>query len=380
MDNVYKCPKCEKNISIENKIMHDLNCKGTLIKTNKSLPNQQQQEQSMSLNGLGKLKKSFSVNQNHNSDETIFCTKCGNSVPIVEFDDHLFSHQLQENEDQIEDNQHSNSQESRHNRGNANSNDIAHVYHQQHQQHQHRQPNYNDNSNSISYNQNIIPESQQNQLLQQNISINRTMTTNNQGYSTETITQKLPNGHIQTTSIIRDSYGNVISQRQTQEYNRHNDNNSYTMNIMPGINQVSVNMRPQMQTQRRRMNMPNLNTSNFDRHYIQNTFMNNPFFNQMILSNNHEFDRGIIQLIQQVMNHEHPVSDEIINELPVINIDDPNKLEADKKQCVICLADYQNGEKAIILPCIHLFHSDCIKNWFRTQNTCPICKFKLNPE
>ena len=38
------------------------------------------------------------------------------------------------------------------------------------------------------------------------------------------------------------------------------------------------------------------------------------------------------------------------------------------------------GDKAIILPCIHLFHTECIKNWLKTQNTCPICKFKLTGE
>lgn len=34
----------------------------------------------------------------------------------------------------------------------------------------------------------------------------------------------------------------------------------------------------------------------------------------------------------------------------------------------------------MILPCVHIFHSKCIRDWFGSKDTCPICKFKLTPE
>ena len=52
----------------------------------------------------------------------------------------------------------------------------------------------------------------------------------------------------------------------------------------------------------------------------------------------------------------------------------------DTKECTICMNEIQIKEKAIILPCLHIFHSDCIKNNFKRNNTCPNCNFKLTSE
>ena len=76
-------------------------------------------------------------------------------------------------------------------------------------------------------------------------------------------------------------------------------------------------------------------------------------------------------------NHVRATDREILNNLPETQIEDVSKLDQEKKNCVICLEDFKNHDKAIILPCIHLFHKNCIKNWLKKKNTCPICKFKL---
>ena len=52
-------------------------------------------------------------------------------------------------------------------------------------------------------------------------------------------------------------------------------------------------------------------------------------------------------------------------------------LDNDKKNCVICMEDFKNGDVTTNLPCLHMFHTNCIQSWLKTQNTCPICKFKL---
>ena len=75
-------------------------------------------------------------------------------------------------------------------------------------------------------------------------------------------------------------------------------------------------------------------------------------------------------------NYDHPTDLAILNGLPEMSID-TSKLDDEKKSCMICLEDYNNGDKATTLPCIHLFHTNCIKNWLKKQNSCPICKFKL---
>ena len=54
---------------------------------------------------------------------------------------------------------------------------------------------------------------------------------------------------------------------------------------------------------------------------------------------------------------------------------DPNKLEY--PTCSICLMDINDGQNTILLPCGHMFHSDCATKWLEIHNTCPLCRFEL---
>ncbi|KAM6294777.1 E3 ubiquitin-protein ligase ZNRF4 [Aegotheles albertisi] len=49
--------------------------------------------------------------------------------------------------------------------------------------------------------------------------------------------------------------------------------------------------------------------------------------------------------------------------------------------CVICMAEYKEGDCLQILSCSHAYHSACIKTWFQIQSrkkTCPVCKQVVN--
>ena len=65
----------------------------------------------------------------------------------------------------------------------------------------------------------------------------------------------------------------------------------------------------------------------------------------------------------------------LINKLPRNTLKDVNKLS--NKECVICMDNYVKGDKIISLPCIHMFHENCIKSWLIKERKCPICKFKV---
>lgn len=41
--------------------------------------------------------------------------------------------------------------------------------------------------------------------------------------------------------------------------------------------------------------------------------------------------------------------------------------------CSICYVDLEVGQNYIILPCVHYYHEDCIKNWLCRKKICPIC-------
>jgi hypothetical protein len=44
------------------------------------------------------------------------------------------------------------------------------------------------------------------------------------------------------------------------------------------------------------------------------------------------------------------------------------------------LSDFEYNEEIIIMPCAHFFHKNCIKDWFKRKDTCPICLNKVVEE
>jgi len=42
--------------------------------------------------------------------------------------------------------------------------------------------------------------------------------------------------------------------------------------------------------------------------------------------------------------------------------------------CSICMMEIVDGEKVGALSCNHLFHVDCLKEWIKRKNSCPLCQ------
>ncbi|KAG6628903.1 uncharacterized protein LOC122295120 [Carya illinoinensis] len=47
------------------------------------------------------------------------------------------------------------------------------------------------------------------------------------------------------------------------------------------------------------------------------------------------------------------------------------------RQCAICLEELSGPEGTRMMPCLHLFHEDCIRKWLERSLFCPLCRFKL---
>mmetsp|Transcript_23063 Transcript_23063/g.49111 ORF Transcript_23063/g.49111 Transcript_23063/m.49111 type:complete len:591 (-) Transcript_23063:1304-3076(-) len=67
-------------------------------------------------------------------------------------------------------------------------------------------------------------------------------------------------------------------------------------------------------------------------------------------------------------------SEKEIRCLPVHVVEKNNPLPEDRKQCVICLEDFNIGDQRTILPCLHGFHQNCSRHWLKKNGTCPLCK------
>mmetsp|Transcript_16283 Transcript_16283/g.31572 ORF Transcript_16283/g.31572 Transcript_16283/m.31572 type:complete len:480 (+) Transcript_16283:413-1852(+) len=50
------------------------------------------------------------------------------------------------------------------------------------------------------------------------------------------------------------------------------------------------------------------------------------------------------------------------------------------ENCVICICDFEDGEKLTVLPCGHGYHKECIEPWLIHKSAlCPICKQSILP-
>ncbi|CAM0950472.1 unnamed protein product [Alopecurus aequalis] len=56
--------------------------------------------------------------------------------------------------------------------------------------------------------------------------------------------------------------------------------------------------------------------------------------------------------------------------------EEENELRRSQSSCVICLTQYEAGERCSVLPgCGHVFHRGCVATWLHTTHTtCPLCR------
>ncbi|KAG8093748.1 hypothetical protein GUJ93_ZPchr0012g20097 [Zizania palustris] len=55
--------------------------------------------------------------------------------------------------------------------------------------------------------------------------------------------------------------------------------------------------------------------------------------------------------------------------------------KAEALECAVCLSEVADGEKVRMLPkCDHGFHVECIDMWFRSHETCPLCRAPVGSE
>lgn len=51
--------------------------------------------------------------------------------------------------------------------------------------------------------------------------------------------------------------------------------------------------------------------------------------------------------------------------------------EDNTEKCTICLSEFEDDEDVRRLPCMHLFHIECVDQWLATNKRCPICRVDI---
>ena len=332
-ENVCTCEKCGKEILKMTQLMHTNHCPG----------NRQHQSQ-QPLIDPSDVDFNFidnDINNNKGEDDMQYkmCVKCNLYFPENEYEDHMLCHKI-EDDDTAEINRR---QQERQQRQQRQHQQQRPPQQHQHQHHQHHQP-----QSSIQR-------------------VMRTSTDNN-GNTIQEKEDHYSDGRIVISKVVFDPNGNRISSSTSSYFNDRNNNNQ-THNIfnIPGVSIFS------------RGNIP----------YAYNFSFGSPNYNQRhrivepIRYNIHlpynQMPFPIENLFNQLMAipKTNPVPKEVIDDLPQTVVNDASKLSSEKKNCVICLTDFENGDKTIVLPCIHLFHYDCIVQWFGSHNSCPVCKYEV---
>uniref|UniRef100_A0A0D6QXW1 RING-type E3 ubiquitin transferase n=1 Tax=Araucaria cunninghamii TaxID=56994 RepID=A0A0D6QXW1_ARACU len=92
--------------------------------------------------------------------------------------------------------------------------------------------------------------------------------------------------------------------------------------------------------------------------------------------------RGFQQLLQDLAETDNsrrgapPAARSALENLPLTFIEKAHE-EDGSSVCAICKDSLALGDQAKQLPCMHLYHPDCIMPWLNARNTCPVCRFEL---
>jgi hypothetical protein len=193
--------------------------------------------------------------------------------------------------------------------------------------------------------------------------------------------------------IFEHNFQNIFQPfRDLANFGFENDFNDFTDNFFSNPNDFYSNKN--LRSGRSRSNYNHINNNNnnnrkrigFDARDYEDYYENNNFIND-----NDDFERDIIdqlypnpdrmtyeqllELEDKVGNVSKGLSKAQIKKIP--NVYYSKKHFKNQEKCAICQYEYKETEKVSKLPCLHIFHNDCIKGWLEKNKVCPICKKEI---
>lgn len=97
-------------------------------------------------------------------------------------------------------------------------------------------------------------------------------------------------------------------------------------------------------------------------------------------SNDQQFENLLNYIMQNDPNihGSPPASEKSIKQLKKEQLNESNMKDYENsKECSVCMETYKIEESVVTIPCLHLFHEDCILPWLNIHNSCPICRLEL---
>ena len=267
------------------------------------------------------------------------CPYCNEAMPQEIFNDHLMCHELEREE----------------NRNRANNLNQ-------------RNDNYNINNNNSSRNNNNF--NNQNEEENNNILSNLLNNFISPLHQRQNECRN-DNGNI-LNSLLVGCLGLNDAQRQYQNNHNHINNNNQEIrenNILNGLNNISNIVNSIGRIKNELVNMGNSTIVN------SSLNLSNNQNNQNNINNNHN-SSNIINRYEQRNKNDNNNINKIMEYLPSSIVKEKNA-HSENKNCIICLGEFEQGETITTLPCVHIFHTNCIKSWLKSNSFCPVCKYKI---
>jgi hypothetical protein len=302
----------------------------------------------------------------NNQPKEFFCVICKKNIEEKDRVDHLLCHNL-ENEQENEINNNGNIG----NNGNNGNNDLYGFSQKDSELQRKIEKQIERNKKKNQQNQNI----RRNDFDNRNNNILNNINNNNNNFIRPNINNRRPN-----INYNNNNNGSNINNHRNNQNNINNNINNNQPNRGPAITIRQTGQNGNSITARFYQNKDIDFSAGPRMNFISNrnrTNNNNNNHRRRDINVFNEFGNAFEELLNK---QNQGIDRQLFNEFPEPKIDDVNKLDNEKRNCVICSEDFKSGEKAKLLPCLHLFHKNCIKEWLEIKNVCPLCKFKLTRE
>ena len=362
------------------------------------------------------------------NNQTKECPYCNAIIPLSEYNDHIFCHQIdgQENGDQSfninnyglqinNNNSLSNNINSNNNTNNISNNlmNNNNVNNYNNQNNIQGQPYINpiyQNLNSINVINDNNQNNQNNQNIQNNQSIQNNINNNNkQGSFIDRIKNFLIPSNNNNQNNSRDIMNiprENLSPEELEERNKIEEQRAYEKKILGIANseskaKVEDNRSTGEKISEFIQNNSNaifatidiigcltLHTPSIGRTILRVSNLIGDQYNNFVNNKNSENNNNSVGTSEyDGIIREHPElkkkdrdPDTIIKFLPVSEIKEIRNQEnnnSNNTKCVICLSEFALGDQVSALPCAHVFHTECIASWIKKHCQCPVCKFNV---
>jgi hypothetical protein len=120
----------------------------------------------------------------------------------------------------------------------------------------------------------------------------------------------------------------------------------------------------------------NINDRNFGLNFDIPLSIENNIINEISLSQSNDDELLDLSFLNNIScNHFNRIERSIFGFLPEATIKDISNLYYEN--CLICLNNFEKHELVTTLPCSHIFHCACLREWLSYNKVCPLCRASI---